>query len=158
MLLHASCVAHGGDAVLFLGPPGSGKSDLALRLIHGGGWRLVGDDQVRLTPGEGRVLRASVPAPLRGLLEVRGLGLFSGLEVAEDPPSALRLTVRLARRAEVPRLPGPETWACGEIAVPAVTLDAFEASAPAKVALALAAATGRARQAAGAFVREEGGA
>jgi HPr kinase/phosphorylase len=113
-----------------------------------------------VTPEEGGgVLRVSPPAPLRGLLEVRGLGLFSGLEVAEDPPPALRLTVRLVPRAEVPRLPGPaERWACGGIAVPAVALHAFEASAPAKVALALAAATGRARQAAGAFVRGGDGA
>jgi HPr kinase/phosphorylase len=66
--------------------------------------------------------------------------------------------VRLAPRSEVPRLPGPEAWACGGLAVPAVTLDAFDASAPAKVAFALAAATGRARQAAGAFLRAEGGA
>jgi HPr kinase/phosphorylase len=157
MLLHASCVALRGDAVLILGPPGSGKSDLALRLLHEG-WGLVADDQVRLTPdGAGGPLRAGSPAALRGMLEVRGLGVFRDLPVAStDPPPVLRLAVRLAPRAEVPRLPEPAAWRCAGIAVPAVTLHPFDASAPAKLALALAAAAGRARQAAGAFRAEDG--
>ena len=44
-LLHASCVELSGTGVVLLGPPGSGKSDLALRLIDGGA-RLVADDRV----------------------------------------------------------------------------------------------------------------
>ena len=40
MIFHASSVARGAEAALLLGPPGSGKSDLALRLIQGG-WTLV---------------------------------------------------------------------------------------------------------------------
>ena len=152
MPLHASAVAPRGldAAVLLLGPPGAGKSDLALRLIREGGWVLVGDDQLRLRP-EGGVLLAEAPAALRGLLEVRGLGIFTGLAVAEPAPT-LRLAVHLAaERAAVPRLPQPATWSCASLALPAVTLYAFDASAPAKVALALDAATGRAAQRAGAF-------
>ena len=42
--LHASCVAINGRAVLIEGRSGSGKSDLALRLIDQGGV-LVSDDQ-----------------------------------------------------------------------------------------------------------------
>jgi hypothetical protein len=151
MLLHASAAARGADAVLFLGPPGAGKSDLVLRLI-GQGWHLVADDQTRLLPAGDGTLRAEAPEALRGMLEVRGLGIFTGLPVAEPPPR-LRLAVHLAAdRAAIPRLPAPATWDAGAgLALPAVTLHAFDASAPAKVGLALDAATGRARQRAGAF-------
>lgn len=149
MLLHASCVALGGDAVILLGPPGSGKSDLVLRLIQDPAWRLVADDQVAVSAEGGR-LRAAPPPALRGMLEVRGLGILAGLPVAADPPPPLRLAVHLAPRTEVPRLPEEADWRCEGVALPAVTLHGFDASAPAKVALALAVACGRARLAAGA--------
>jgi serine kinase of HPr protein (carbohydrate metabolism regulator) len=150
MLLHASCVAFEGEAVLILGPPGSGKSDLVLRLIQDPAWHLVGDDQVELTAEPGG-LRARAPAALQGMLEVRGLGLFTGMPVASDGPGpTVRLVLHLAPREDVPRLPEPALWHCAGTSVPAVTLHGLDASAPAKVALALAAATGRATQAAGA--------
>lgn len=135
--------------MLILGPPGSGKSDLVLRLIEERGWRLVGDDQLRLDPAGDGTLRPAAPPPLRGLLEVRGLGIFRDLPVEDG--ARLRLAVHLAARDAVARLPEPAEWTCAGCSVPAVTLHAFDASAPAKVALALAAATGRAAQAAGAF-------
>lgn len=148
MLLHASSVARGADAVLFLGPPGSGKSDLVLRLIQQG-WTLVADDQVALRPDAG-TLRAEAPAALRGLLEVRGLGILGPLPVAEPAP-AIRLVLQLRDRRDVPRLPEPETWSCEGIPLPSLPLHAFDASAPAKIAFALDAATGRIRQHAGPF-------
>lgn len=135
--------------MLLLGPPGSGKSDLALRLIQNG-WLLAADDQC-LVRSVGGTLRVEAPASLRGLLEVRGLGIFEGLPVA-PPDSALRLAVRLARFDAVPRLPAPAVWRVpgGDACLPEVTLDTGP-SAPAKVALALDAATGRLQQRAGAF-------
>jgi HPr kinase/phosphorylase len=152
MMLHASCAARGADAVLFLGPPGSGKSDLVLRLLQGG-WRLVGDDQVCLDAGAAG-LHAQAPAALAGLLEVRGLGIFAGLPVA-DPPPPLRLVVECAApegpRAAVPRLPEPAAFEHLGQRLPRIALHALEASAPAKVGWALDAATGRARQHCGAF-------
>jgi hypothetical protein len=147
MLLHASSVAREGEAVLLLGPPGSGKSDLVLRLIREG-WRLVADDQVALHM-EGGALRAAPPEALHGMLEVRGLGIFRDLAVAA--PAPLRLVARLTGRAAIPRLPEPEHWAEAGIALPAIRLDPFEASATAKLTLALDAALGRVRQQAGAF-------
>jgi len=147
MLLHASSVARGADSVLLLGPPGSGKSDLALRLIREG-WALVADDQCVLR-AEGNTLRAEAPAALRGMLEVRGLGIFTDMPVAE-PEAALRLAVRLVAVEAVPRLPSPTAWRGAGVSLPEVALDAGP-SAPAKVAFALDAATGRARQRAGAF-------
>ena len=145
MLIHGSCAARQGDAVLILGAPGSGKSDLLLRLLQRG-WQLVADDQVECGP-DGRV---AAPAALHGLLEVRGLGVFEGLEV--EAAARLRLVAALAPRGGIPRLPLPAAWTDGPgPPVPRIALDPFEASAPAKLALALDAATGRRRQRAGAF-------
>jgi len=153
MLLHASSVARNGDAVLLLGPSGAGKSDLVLRLMDAG-WMLVADDQVALR-AEAGTLRATAPAALRGLLEVRGLGLMGPLPIATPDP-ALRLAVHLVAREEVPRLPEPESWTAEGITLPAIRLHAPEAGAPARLALALEAACGRLGCAAGAFAAGPG--
>jgi len=63
--VHATSVAKGGKAVLLRGKPGSGKSDLALRLIDDG-WDLVADDYTELEDDDG-VLRAQAPAAIQGL-------------------------------------------------------------------------------------------
>jgi serine kinase of HPr protein (carbohydrate metabolism regulator) len=147
MLLHASSVARDGDAILLLGPPGSGKSDLVLRLLQSG-WSLVADDQVALRAEAGG-LRPDAPAALHGLLEVRGLGIFGPMPVAAK--SLLRLVAHLVPRADIARLPEPEAWSAAGVSLPAIRLHAFDASAPAKLALALDAVLGRAPQQAGAF-------
>lgn len=146
MMLHGSCVAFQGAGVLLLGPSGSGKSDLVLRLMQRG-WQLVADDQVMLEEtAEGA--RASAPAPLAGLLEVRGVGLFQGLP---HRPARLRLVVDLAPRPAIPRLPEPRAFAAPGGDLPALSLHAFDASTPAKLELALATARCRLQQRAGAF-------
>ncbi len=148
MPLHASCAALGGDGVLFLGPPGAGKSELVLRLI-GRGWSLVADDQVELDPAPDALL-ASPPAALRGMLEVRGLGLLRDMPVAG--PTPLRLVVDLLPPGEAPpRLPEPATYQSHGRAVPRLALAGREAATPDKVVLALDLACGRARMTAGAF-------
>jgi HPr kinase/phosphorylase len=148
MPLHASCAATAGDGVLFLGPSGAGKSELVLRLLHRG-WALVADDQVELT-ASGDTLLAAPPEPLRGLLEVRGLGLFRDLPVAA--PARLRLVVDLLPQGEAPpRLPEPRDFAAHGRSLPRVALAGREAAAPDKVIFALAAACGRLGLAAGAF-------
>lgn len=144
MLVHGSCAAWHGDAVLILGPPGSGKSDLVLRLIQQG-WRLVADDQVECGPG----LVVSAPPALSGLLEVRGLGIFHGLAV--EAAATLRLVIRMTERPAIPRLPLPATWPIEAGSLPLVAIDPFDASACAKVDFALGAATGRLSQRTGAF-------
>lgn len=141
MLLHGSCASRHAAAVLLLGPSGSGKSDLLLRLIARG-WNLVADDQV-VIDGDA----VSAPPALRGMLEVRGLGIFEGLAVAEG--ARLALVVELVAREAVTRLPMPGTWA--PAGVPRVALHGFDVAAPEKVALALDAAQGRIAQRAGAF-------
>src|ERR1700744_4883962 len=135
--LHGSCVSKDGDAVLLLGPPGSGKSDLVLRLLSRG-FELVADDQGELVDGV-----ASCPAELAGLLEVRGLGIVRLPHRAE---ARLRLIIELDGRAE--RMPSPRRHA--ELDLPVVQIAAAAASAPERVALALECALGQVAQLAGA--------
>lgn len=138
MTMHASCAARDGAAVLLIGPPGSGKSDLTLRLMDRG-FLLVADDQVEITDG-----MAAPPAVLAGLLEVRGLGL---LRLRHLPRARLALAVELTDAPE--RLPQPRRHA--GLGLPLVALDPRGASAPQRVELALDCALGRVAQEAGAF-------
>jgi serine kinase of HPr protein (carbohydrate metabolism regulator) len=70
----ATCISVEGRGVLIEGPPGSGKSSLALALIDRGAV-LVGDDGVSLEQHGTRLIASPVPAT-RGLLEVRNLGII----------------------------------------------------------------------------------
>ncbi|MFA5121432.1 HPr kinase/phosphorylase [Zavarzinia sp.] len=137
LLFHATCVALGGRGVLLRGPSGAGKSDLALRLIDRGAL-LVADDQVSVAVEDGRAV-ARAPAALRGLLEVRGLGILR-FESADSAP--LHLVVDLAGPGEVERMPPPATESIGDLRLSRFAVNPFEASAPLKVALALDAAGG----------------
>ena len=83
----ASCVAIGGRGVLVEGPPGSGKSSLALALIDRGA-TLVGDDGVLLEL-RGDRLWALPPPSIEGLLEIRNVGIAR--LAAEPAPVALLL-------------------------------------------------------------------
>ena len=83
----ASCVAIGGRGVLVEGPPGSGKSSLALALIDRGA-TLVGDDGVLLEL-RGDRLWALPPPSIEGLLEIRNVGIAK--LAAEPAPVALLL-------------------------------------------------------------------
>src|SRR5687768_2862944 len=129
--LHASTVAIGGRAVLISGPSGSGKSDLALRLLDRG-FTLVSDDQTLLRR-EGERLIASPPPNIAGKLEVRGIGIVD-IEHSADVPVALLVELT----SDIQRLPDDnrERVILG-LPLPIVSIDAIAASAPSKVALAL---------------------
>lgn len=128
--VHASCVAIGGRAVLISGPSGSGKSDLALRLIDRGAV-LVSDDYTVLEM-RGGVLLASPPEIIAGRIEARGVGIVERLHVVAVP---VALLIDLGRAPE--RLPEPASVVIAGLAVPAIGLSALEASAPLKVEAAL---------------------
>ena len=129
MLLHATAVAIDGQAVLLRGPSGSGKSDLALRLIDAGA-RLVADDQSELSRrGDALIVRA--PATIAGLLEVRGLGILRLEALAEAP---VGLIADLVRPDRIERLPPRRTGAILGITVPLIEVAPFEASARGEIA------------------------
>lgn len=129
--LHATTVAKDGRAVIIVGRSGSGKSDLALRLLDRG-FVLVSDDQTYLRMANGKLVAAAPPA-IRGKLEVRGIGIVERESVDNVP---VCLMVELA--SEIERLPddGRERLILGAN-IPLVSIDALTASAPAKVAMAL---------------------
>jgi serine kinase of HPr protein (carbohydrate metabolism regulator) len=129
--LHASCVAVGGQAVLIGGRSGSGKSDLALRLIDRGG-TLVSDDYTIVQRVNGRLL-AKAPANIQGKMELRGIGILP-FETVTDVPVGLFVDLNL----EVVRLPEPrQPVAIAGVRVPVIAVNALEPSAPAKVMVAL---------------------
>lgn len=132
ILEHATCIDLDGTGILLRGPSGSGKSDLALRLIDAGA-SLVSDDYVSLRGGDGG-LEASAPEAIRGVMEVRGLGLVA-LDHARS--SIIGLVVDLVDRTAVPRLPESDQTELDGITVDRIRLAPFEASAAAKVRLAL---------------------
>jgi HPr kinase/phosphorylase len=132
ILLHATAVAIDGRAVLLRGPSGSGKSDLGLRLIDAGA-RLVADDQSELSR-RGDVLMVRAPATIAGLFEVRGLGVLRLDALGEAP---VGLIAELVPADRIERMPPRRTRAILGIAVPLIEIAPFEASAAAKLRLAL---------------------
>lgn len=94
----ATCVAIDGRAVLIEGPPGSGKSSLALALIDRGAV-LVGDDGVVLER-RGEQLWALPPPNIAGLLEIRNVGLARLGTTSAPVALTLRLDARAPRHVE----------------------------------------------------------
>lgn len=150
--VHASCVvlanaarafdAREEAAILILGESGSGKSQLALRLIERGAL-LLADDRTELFIREGR-LWARAPEQLRGLMEIRNVGIVS---LPFKPEAAIALAVLATKSPH--RLPEPETYSpepglSHAAQPPLIRMDLFESAAPAKI-LAAAGAFAKAR-------------
>ena len=130
--VHATCVAIGGRGLLLFGHSGSGKSDLALRLIDRGA-KLVSDDYTLVTAKDGRLL-GRAPATISGKMEVRGVGLVE-MDFESDVPICLavdldRVPDRLPEEGEVMTIAGR--------AIPLIGLLSLEGSSPIKAELALA--------------------
>ena len=142
IFLHGTCVSVGGEGVLILGEPGSGKSALALRLIDEPGYgisgalvrsELVADDQVIVTREPDRLV-ASAPPALRGKLEIRGLGIVT---LATPLSAPLAYVVKLQDHSAIERLPDPATFDILGMALPLVEIDGKLPSAPAQLRAAL---------------------
>lgn len=139
LLIHGTCVALGNNAAVLTGASGSGKSDLALRFIHGTPKEfdpaLIADDQLFAMERNGRLI-ARVPDAIAGRIEVRGVGI---LQVPYRPEAQMRLFVDLVNPEDVPRLP-PDPLpvrAVHGITVPVLALAPFEASAHLKLCFAI---------------------
>ena len=90
LVMQATAVSIGGKALILEGPPGSGKSSLALALIDRGA-ELIGDDGVTLERKKSQIV-ASPPPNIAGLIEMRGIGLIS-IPVTASIPVSLILTL-----------------------------------------------------------------
>lgn len=139
--VYATTVAIGGRAIAIRGDSGSGKSDLALRLIDRGAV-LLSDDYTHIEARDGRAIAS--PAPnIAGLIEVRGLGPMAMPYVDAAP---VALVVALAPPSGPPpeRCPSETrtTRLCG-VDLPLIHIHGLDASAPIKVELALKAMGGQ---------------
>jgi serine kinase of HPr protein (carbohydrate metabolism regulator) len=136
--VHAGLIARwsgtaGWRGVLIEGPSGAGKSDLALRALKAG-FRLVADDRVRLWSSAG-ALYGCAPHNLRGLIEVRGLGV---LRAPPLPLARIDLVIHCAPGpTSVERLPEPTFAHREKIQIPLIKLWPFEPSAIAKLCRAI---------------------
>ncbi len=128
--IHATCVATDKGAVLLLGPSGSGKSDLALRLIDRGAV-LISDDRVVVRREDDRLV-AEAPGAMFGNMEVRGVGICN---VPAQREATILLIVHLGE--EGARLPDASTETLDGITLPLLRLDPHRASAPLKIEMAL---------------------
>ena len=129
-LRQATCVAIAGRALLIEGPPGTGKSGLALALIDRGA-TLVCDDGVAIEV-RGGTLWAMPPAATRGLMEVRNIGLLTFPAI--EAPIALRLVLDGA----APRfVEGPLIDTIEGCSIPALAFDPRIAPAAIRAELAL---------------------
>ena len=138
---HGTAIAVSGRAALIVGPSGAGKSDLALRCLAvaptaliPAAAQLVGDDRVIISLA-GDQLRVAAPEPIRGKLEVRGMGI---VKVPYVESADLAMVVELVAPGAVERLPDPLlTHRFMGVSVPLLRLAPFEAAAAVKVLLAL---------------------
>jgi HPr kinase/phosphorylase len=146
LFVHASTISLNGTGVLIRGKSGAGKSDIVLQLLetsgHGLGYApietvLVSDDQTVLV-FEGGKLFASVPTTIKGLLEVRGQGIFKVPSLDHVP---VALVVDLKSVTEIERMPedaAMRTEILG-VSLPLIAIDPTKPSAASRVRVAWAA-------------------
>jgi serine kinase of HPr protein (carbohydrate metabolism regulator) len=126
--IHATCINLNSKGVLILGDSGSGKSDLALRLITMFSAKLVGDDRINIENNNGKI-KASSPDVLKGLLEVRGVGI---IKINYQEETKVDLVVKLTSE-KIERLPDKNEYEIEGCVLPLFYLNPFEFSAPSKV-------------------------
>ncbi|MDO3443221.1 HPr kinase/phosphorylase [Agrobacterium sp. V1] len=104
--LHATAITVQNTGILFTGPSGSGKSELAFSFLTeaercGLPAALIADDQI-FVYRDGEDIIAERPQAIAGLLELRGSGIVSRSSVASAP---LHFAVTTVLSPENPRLP-----------------------------------------------------
>lgn len=133
--LHATAVVRHGPqgwrGILLRGPSGSGKSDMALRLIDAG-WRLVADDYVHVFASGGGVF-ACTPERIAGRMEARGLGI---VPLSFRPVARIVLLVDCIQ-APAERLPDEDRETLAGVSLARLTLDVRPASAVVTLGLAI---------------------
>lgn len=129
-LVHGTTVEVKGKGVLIRGKPGMGKSALALQLIDRGAL-LVADDQTLLGCENG-VLVARSPATIRGMMEVREIGICS---FPYQEHSTLSLCVEICEKEISERLPEPAYIEYHNVKIPLLLLRREDPLNPIKVEL-----------------------
>jgi serine kinase of HPr protein (carbohydrate metabolism regulator) len=139
VVLHAGLVAQRYErrwrGALIRGASGAGKSTLALRALAAT-FALVADDRTVVWSSGGAVF-GKAPAPLAGLIEVRGVGIVDAAQVLPMAPVALLVDL-IAER-----MPEPETVILCGVALPRLRLAVDDPHAILRLSAALAASQHR---------------
>lgn len=135
--VHGTAISINNNGVLIKGPSGSGKSDLAIRLIDRGA-TLVSDDQVIISRREGSIT-LNPPTNIAGKIELYSVGIFD-VPFTNDIP--LAMIVQLHPNSERYPLDRP-TVSLLDLDIPTIALDGQKPTAPIKVEMALLRITNR---------------
>ena len=130
--IHGTAVVLKSKGILILGASGAGKSDVALRLILNHQAKLIADDRVDIDIISGKV-QASAPKNIKGLLEVRGVGIISVESMDEAP---IEMVVELTSEKNE-RMPEKDFYDFECVKLPLIKLCASEISVPEKILAAL---------------------
>lgn len=133
-IMHATLIVLNGKGILLTGKSGSGKSDLALRLIENKGAELVADDAVELGTRDGNLI-GKAPENLAGLLEVRGVGIVNYPYKKEATVDLIAVLSENSEKLE--RLPLLQKEVILGLEINKIDLYAKENSAPDKIVVAL---------------------
>ena len=128
--IHATLISFNNAGVLFIGKSGSGKSDLALRMIMEKGAVLVADDRVDLSVINDN-LYGSAPKELYGKMEIRGLGITNF--TAKKREKIVLCVELVENREEVERMPVPENITFLGVSVTKIKLYPFDCSTICKI-------------------------
>ncbi|HBN21773.1 MAG TPA: hypothetical protein DD412_00855 [Holosporales bacterium] len=128
MNYHGTSLVIKNRGILLRGKPGSGKSDLALRLIHQDA-TLISDDQTDIA-AQNKELIATCPKTLEGKLEVRGVGIVDVSFIKQHP---LHIIIDLVNWQKIDRLPEKKTEQLEGVNCLFYELDPFEMSVSDKI-------------------------
>ncbi len=129
--MHSSSVVIDDNGVLILGDSGSGKSDLALRLIDNGA-TLISDD-ISICRKNLNNIYLYCPPEIKGLLEVREIGIIT---VPFVEKIKLQLVVNLKSKNSQ-RFPKDNSLKILGIKIPLINIDGKNSSAVAKIKVKL---------------------
>lgn len=128
--IHATLISYKNKGILLTGKSGSGKSDLALRMIINNKAKFVADDRVILE-NIGNKLIGYAPDNLFGLLEIRGVGIK---ECTALENSEICLCVELCDELhDIERFPEDDFIDFLDVKIPKIKLYAFESSTTCKI-------------------------
>ena len=129
--IHSTSVVIDDNGVLILGDSGSGKSDLALRLIDNGA-TLISDD-ISICRKNSNDIYLYCPPEIKGLLEVREIGIIT---VPFVERIKLRLVVNLKSNNNE-RFPKDSFFRILGIKIPIINIEGKNSSAVAKIKVKL---------------------
>ena len=130
--IHATTISYKNIGIMIMGESGSGKSDLALRMIVQKGAKLVADDRTEIAIKNGEII-ASCPENIRNMIEVRGVGI---VPLKSKKNVKIALVVELVDNInKIERMPRKETFFFADAAVEKLKLYPFEVSASDKLVI-----------------------